>query len=174
MILLNHMKIISIDPGYERVGIAILEKIQGGKEMLLYSDCFKTLPKKKMEERIFEIGTEVARVIKKYNPEKLAIEKLYFENNQKTAMGVSEARGVIIYEGMRKDLEILEYTPLQIKVAVTGYGKSDKRAVMDMVSKLIVLPQKKMIDDEYDAIAIGLTAFACIRTSPQPSPERRG
>ncbi len=165
------MIIISIDPGYERVGIAVLEKIQGGKETLLYSDCFKTLPKKKMEERIFEIGSEVKKIIKKYKPEKLAIEKLYFENNQKTAMGVSESRGVIIYEGMNASLEILEYTPLQIKVAVTGYGKSDKNAVINMVEKLIAIPNKpstssgrgKMLDDEYDAIAIGLTAFAYTR-----------
>ena len=159
------MKIISIDPGYERVGIAILEKEQGGKETILYSDCFKTNPKDKLENRILLIGKEVESLIKKYSPKYLAIENLFFTTNQKTAMGVAEARGAIIYEAKRNNLEIVEYTPLQIKNAVTGYGKADKNQVHSMVNNLIKLENKKYIDDEIDAIAVGLTAFASLPSS---------
>ncbi len=157
------MIIIGIDPGVERIGVAVLEKSAGKKESVLFSECFKTSPQLKQSERLHLIGEEIRAVIKKWKPEALAIEKLYFETNAKTAMNVAEARGVIVYEGSRAKLPILEYTPLEIKVAVTGYGKSDKRAVMDFVPKLVTLPDRKMIDDEVDAIAIGLTAFASRR-----------
>ena len=154
------MKIISIDPGFERVGIAVLEKSPRSGEIILYSDCFKTSAKIPLSDRLFLIGQELSRVIKKYHPEALAIETLFFSTNQKTVMGVSEARGVIIYEAKRNKLPVFEYTPLQIKIAVTGYGRADKSQVMDMVKKLIQLNKPKAIDDELDAIAIGLTCFA--------------
>ena len=155
------MRIISIDPGFERVGIAVLEKNLGEKETLIYSECFKTTPKISLNERIKKIGDEVEQIIKKYKPKALAIEKLYFTTNQKTVMGVAEARGVIIYCGTRKDLPIFEYTPPQIKVAVTGYGKASKEMVMSMVPKLIEIKKNTKSDDELDAIAIGITALAC-------------
>ncbi len=154
------MRIISIDPGYDRVGIAIIEKIGGKKEDLLYSNCFRTSSKESISKRTAVIGEEVARLIEEYSPSILAIETLFMTNNQKTVMGVSEARGVIMYEGIRKNLTIVEYNPNQIKIAVTGYGKATKEQVHKMVAKLIQLPQKKMIDDEVDAIAVGITAFA--------------
>jgi len=159
------MKIISIDPGYDRVGVAILEKIRGGKEELAYAECIETSSKLKLPERIFLIGQEIVRLIKKYKPEALAIETLFMTSNQKTVMGVSEARGVIIYEASRAGIPIFEYTPLQIKIAVTGYGRAEKREVHTMVKKLISLPAKKRLDDEIDAIAVGLTCFACERFS---------
>ncbi len=154
------MKILAIDPGYDRLGVAVLEKEQGKKEVLMYSDCFQTSSKLTLSERIFLIGTEVARLIKKYKPDLLAIETLFMTTNQKTVMGVSEARGVIIYEASRNNLGIREFTPLQIKIAVASYGRADKEDVRKMVKRLIVLPEKKQIDDEIDAIAVGLTAFA--------------
>jgi len=153
------MRILGIDPGIERVGIAVLEKT-GGKETFIYSECFKTPSSLSHGERLSLIGNEVARVISEYAPEGLSIEKLFFETNTKTAMSVAEARGVMLYEASRAQLPIYEYTPLEIKVAVTGYGKSDKRGVMDMVPRLIKLPERKMIDDEVDAIAVALTCFA--------------
>ncbi|MFA6536428.1 MAG: crossover junction endodeoxyribonuclease RuvC [Candidatus Paceibacterota bacterium] len=154
------MRILAIDPGYERVGVAVLEKLPKRKEIVVYSECFKTSAKKPLAERILEIGREVKSVISKYEPKALAIEKLYFETNQKTAMGVAEARGVIIYEASAAGLKIFEYTPLQVKIAVTGYGKSDKRQVMAMLPKLIVLTDKKQQDDELDAVALGITCLA--------------
>ncbi|MEI8130319.1 MAG: crossover junction endodeoxyribonuclease RuvC [bacterium] len=153
------MRILGIDPGIERVGIAIVERVNG-KETHLYSACFKTSSKLAHAERLALIGEELERVIAEWSPNGVAIEKLYFETNTKTAMSVAEARGVMLYSGARAKLALYEYTPLQIKVAVTGYGKSDKHAIMDMVPRLIKLPNRPMIDDEVDAIAIALTCFA--------------
>lgn len=157
------MKIISIDPGYERLGIAILEKEKKNKEVLLYSECFKTSNKLPHHERLALIGNKIKEVIKKYKPETLATEKLFFSGNQKTAMQVSEARGVILYTGSHLGLDIFEYTPNDVKIAVTGYGKAEKHQVMDMVRKLITVGSKTNSDDELDAIAIGLTHFAIHR-----------
>lgn len=155
------MKIISIDPGYERVGIAILEKnTKGEKEVVVYSECFKTNKDDNMNIRIFLIGQEISKLIEEYKPEFMVIEKLFFETNQKTAMGVSEIRGVLIYEATRRGLGVYEYTPPQIKLAVTGYGKATKDDVFFMVNKLVEIDEKKRLDDEIDAIAVGITFFA--------------
>lgn len=159
------MKILSIDPGFERVGIAVIEKTFQKKDTLLYSSCFKTTPRIPLNERIKNIGEEIEKIIKKYKPEALAIEKLYFTTNQKTVMGVAEARGVIIYVATKNNLSVYEYTPPQIKVAVTGYGKASKQMVMSMVPKLIDVNTYINSDDELDAIAIGLTCLACEKLS---------
>ncbi|MFA7252395.1 MAG: crossover junction endodeoxyribonuclease RuvC [Candidatus Paceibacterota bacterium] len=161
------MKIVAIDPGYERLGVAILEKVSGSRETLLFSECFKTLAIEKHEKRLNLIGAEVSKIIKKYKPGALAIETLFFETNAKTAMKVSEARGVILYEAAKNGLTVREFTPLEIKVAVTGYGKSDKRQIIDMVDRLIEIKKEIKHDDEYDAIAVGLTYFATIKSFPQ-------
>jgi crossover junction endodeoxyribonuclease RuvC len=157
----NKMKVLAIDPGFERVGIAIIEKTYLQKDKLVYSICFKTSPKIPLSERIKNIGLEVEKVIKKYNPKVFAIEKLYFTTNQKTAMGVAEARGAMLYIASKNDLTICEYTPPQIKLAVTGYGKASKEMIMSMVPKLIDVNKGVNSDDELDAIAIGLTCLAC-------------
>lgn len=153
------MIILAVDPGYDRLGIAIIEK-NTGKEILIYSECFITDKKSSIYERMFLVGKKISEVIKKYTPTHLSIELLYIENNKKTAMHVSETRGIILYEAFKNKLEIAEFTPLQIKMAVTGNGRSQKTEVGKMVPFLIKLPSKKMIDDEIDAIACGLTFFA--------------
>ncbi|MFZ2038908.1 MAG: crossover junction endodeoxyribonuclease RuvC [Minisyncoccia bacterium] len=153
------MIILGIDPGYERLGIAIIEKTDN-KEALVYSDTFKTSAKETHSERLNQIGAEVQKIIKKFKPEVLAIETLFFETNAKTAMKVAEARGVLIYEAKKNNLLVREFTPMEIKVAVTGYGKSDKKQMAYMIDKLIKIDKKIKHDDEYDAIAAGLTAFA--------------
>ncbi len=155
------MKIISIDPGFERIGIAVLEKNQ--KENLLFSECFKTKSSEKHEDRLFKIGQQIDKIIKKYQPEYLVIEKLFFNTNQKTIIGVAEARGVILYQASLNGLKISEFTPLQVKVAVTGYGRSEKKQVENMVSRILKMEPKKTSDDEFDAIALGLTFFAYYR-----------
>lgn len=152
------MRIISIDPGYERVGIAVIEK--NGKEKLLYSECFKTKASLSFFERLELIGREIERVVIEFSPQVLSIENLFIETNQKTAMRVAEARGAILYQAKLLNLEIYEYTPLQIKVATTGYGKATKAQVISMVKKLISGAESIKQDDEMDAIAIGLTHFA--------------
>lgn len=155
------MIILGIDPGYERLGIAVLEKNHGDKkETLLFSTCFKTKAALPLPERIFMVGAEVARVINDWKPKALAIEKLYFEKNTSSAMGVSEARGAIIYAARSAGLDIIEFTPQQIKSAVTGYGKATKDGVQSMVRKLIAIPTTVKQDDEIDAVAIALTGFA--------------
>lgn len=159
------MRILAIDPGFERIGIAVLERLPKEKDTLVYSACFKTKASLPFHERLALIGAEVEGVIKKYKPIAMAIEKLYFTTNQKTVMGVAEARGVIVYCASHNNLDIFEYTPPQIKVAVTGYGKADKSMVINMVRKLIEVRKETKSDDELDAIAIGLTCLACERFS---------
>ena len=164
------MKLLSIDPGYERLGVAVIEKLVKQKEVLLYSECFKTSAKLPHHERLALIGNKIKDVVKKYKPEALATEKLFFSGNQKTAMLVAEARGVILYTASSLGLDVFEYSPADIKIAVTGYGKSDKNQVIRMVEKLIDIKnpayaklRRGKSDDEYDAIAIGLTHFAIHR-----------
>lgn len=161
------MKIIAIDPGYEKVGVAVLEKNNGKREEVLYSDCLRTSPKMSHGDRVSFIGSKIKKIIDTYKPEKMAIESLFFSTNQKTVMLVSEARGVIIYEGSKSGLEIIEFTPLQVKIAVTGYGRSEKKQVISMVEKLVLINKNVKYDDEYDAIAVGLTCFACKNSKNQ-------
>lgn len=155
------MRILGIDPGFERLGIAVLEKDK--KEKVLFSECFKTSPKLEFSDRLLLIGKEIKDTIKKYKPEILAIETLFLTNNQKTVMHVAEVRGVAIYEASMLGLRIFEASPPQIKIAVTGYGKADKGQVMKMVKMLLNIDNKKESDDELDAIAIALTALASIK-----------
>lgn len=153
------MIILAIDPGYERLGIAILEKDKNN-EKLVFSTCFKTSAKTEHAERLLLIGLELEKVILKYKPEAVATEKLFFSNNKKTALMVAEARGVILYVAKKCGLNLIEFHPSDIKIAITGSGRADKKAIYFMAEKLITLPKTKMIDDEIDAICIGLTFFA--------------
>ena len=158
------MRILAIDPGYERLGLAILEKDRKtGKETWIYSETFKTPSTDEFVDRLHAIGDHVAQLIQIYNPEKCVIENLFLSNNQKTAMRVAETRGVLLYIARSHGLDISEFTPLQIKAAVAGHGKADKKAVIDMTQKLIKIPEGKRLDDEFDAIACGLTFFAYYR-----------
>lgn len=159
------MKILGIDPGFERLGVAILEKnINEKKESVLYSKCFKTSIKLDFPERLLMIGIELNRIIKKYEPEILSIETLFLNTNQKTVMHVAEVRGVVIYEAKKAKLEIFEASPPQIKLAITGYGKADKDQIKKMVKILVKIDDSISSDDELDAIAIALTAFAHIKS----------
>ena len=161
------MIILGIDPGFERLGIAILEKNTEarpmGKERVVFSECFKTSAKLEFSERLLSIGKEIKKVIKKFKPEILAIETLFLTTNQKTVMRVAEVRGVVMYEASLAGLKIFEASPPQIKIAITGYGKANKEQVMKMVKVLVNIDNSKKSDDELDAIAIALTASACIR-----------
>ncbi len=158
--------ILAIDPGYERLGICILRKDLVAKKMnILHSECFKTLKEKKFQDRLFEVGTHIEDIIKTYSPTDLAIESLFMNTNQKTALKVSEIKGILLYICKKNNMGCFEYTPLQIKSAITGSGRSDKTAVQKML--YLLLPDlkniSKKIDDEYDAIACGLTHFAFMR-----------
>ena len=158
------MIILAIDPGFERLGIAVIEKTAGQKETLIYSECFKTSAKIPHHERLALIQIKFLDIIQTYQPVCLVTETLLFSTNIKTAMPVAESRGVLLANASLQGLRIYEYNPNTIKVAVTGYGKSDKEQVAHMVTRLIDTKDKKMIDDELDAIAIGLTFFAIEKT----------
>lgn len=156
------MKIIGIDPGYERLGIAVIEKDRN-KETLLYSECFQTDASLSFHERLFLLGEHLTTVIKTHTPRQLALENVFFNTNQKTAMDVAAVRGVILFVARQNRLDTFEYTPPQIKAAVGGNGRATKKEVEVMLRLLITIPIKKRLDDEYDAIAVALTHSAIHR-----------
>ncbi|MEX0917408.1 MAG: crossover junction endodeoxyribonuclease RuvC [Candidatus Paceibacterota bacterium] len=154
----NSTRVLGIDPGYDRCGVAIIEKDK--EEVLLHSECIETEKSNSLSSRLHHVGKRVEELIKKYRPDACALEKLYFGNNQKTATSVSEVRGMLLFLAESHNLSVFEYTPQQIKVAVTGYGRSDKESVIDMVPRLIRIKKEIKYDDEFDAIAIALTSLA--------------
>ncbi len=156
------MRVLALDPGYDRLGVAVIERGET-KETLLYSACIETNKKTDLTDRLLVVGTAVAKLIDEYSPDAVAIETLFFNKNIKTAIGVAQARGIIIFLAKKAGCSVYEFGPQEIKVAVTGYGKSDKSAVIDMVKRLIHNAPEKAHDDEYDAIAVGITALAHYR-----------
>ena len=136
----------------------------------MYSQTFETDKKQSLNERCFAVGQRISELCQEYNPTYMAIENLFFANNAKTVMGVSQARGIIMFAAYTAGIKVHEYTPLQIKAAVAGHGRADKKSVIDMTTKLVRIPSIdqsgktiKRHDDEYDAIACGLTFFAHYR-----------
>lgn len=159
------MVILAIDPGYERLGIAILKKEKTDKkESLVFSECFHTSSKDAHAIRLGQIQTHLETIIEQHKPHTLAIETLFFSKNTKTALKVAEARGVLIATCAARGMEVVEFSPQDIKIAVTGSGSSDKHHIIKMIPMLIPLPPQKRLDDEYDAIATGLTYFATHRS----------
>jgi crossover junction endodeoxyribonuclease RuvC len=150
-------RILSIDPGYDRCGIAFIEKESDGSLILLHSVCLTTEKSLAFSERLLSLKNELTLLVEKYKPNESAIEKLFFTKNTKTALLVAESCGVIRVTLEELTLKPQEYTPAQIKIAVTGYGNADKGAVSFMVRKLISVPEEKKLDDELDAIAVGIT-----------------
>ena len=154
------VRIIGIDPGFDRLGICILDKYPN-KEELIHSQCITTSKKESFEVRLADIGEQLTVILKKYKPSELAIETLFFTTNQKTIITVAEVRGVCIYLSHIHDVSLYEYSPPQIKLAVTGYGKATKDDVAVMIPKILSQTLKLgILDDEIDAIAIALTHSA--------------
>jgi crossover junction endodeoxyribonuclease RuvC len=153
------MRVIAVDPGYDRLGVAVLE-LRNGSEYILYSNCIETNKKSSVLERLFELGKEFEKILLKYQPDTFATETLFFNTNQKTAIGVAGARGVLIYLAQNAGCKVYEFGPQEVKIATTGYGKSDKKAVTDMILRLVANAPKTALDDEYDAIAVAVTCLA--------------
>lgn len=153
------MKVLAIDPGYGRCGIAVLEG-DGSRNTLLTSACIETSSKLSFGERLLEVGTEITRLINTYHPDTVAIEELFFTNNAKTALHVAEVRGMIMFIAASTGTTLVEYNPVAIKIALTGYGRANKEQVTKMVEQILKIDTQSMIDDECDAIAVGLTALA--------------
>lgn len=153
------MKVLAIDPGYDRLGVAIMEYVDN-KEVLHFSTCVLTDKKLDLTERLFSLGKSVSLLLHEHQPDTVAIETLFFNKNIKTAIGVAQARGIIIYLAKVAGCTVYEFGPQEIKVAVTGYGNSDKAAVFAMVERLVPNVPQDALDDEYDAIAVGITCLA--------------
>lgn len=162
------MRILGIDPGYARVGWGILEvqssparnatqSVAGGKFKVQSCGCIETSKNTASDERLADVYKQVCMLIKKYKPDVLAIEELFFASNAKTAFKVGEARGVIILAGAMQKIPVFSYTPLQIKIAVTGYGHADKPQVGRMIKAILKLNEMPKLDDTVDAIAVALT-----------------
>lgn len=149
-------RILGIDPGYGRLGIAVIESTKR-ESKLIYSECFETSSELPHFERLGLILLKLNVVFSKFKPDKLAIETLIFSKNVKTALKVAEARGVVIAFSAAQGIKTFEYHPNEIKLAVTGYGKSDKKQIIYMIGKILKLGKKIKYDDEYDAIAVALT-----------------
>lgn len=163
------MRVLAFDPGFERLGAAVVEKVRG-KEVLIHSECVHTDAALPFPKRLLVLGEAVQVLIKTFAPDAVALEDLYFAKNAKTAMKVAEVRGMLTYLAASHTLPLYQYTPLQVKIAITGFGQSDKRAVALMVARLVTLPVQlkgvtKRLDDEIDAIAVGLTCLASEHTT---------
>lgn len=150
------MKILGIDPGIGRCGWAVIET-KGSNFKALGYGCIETSPKELVENRLKEIYEDIEKIIRKHKPEALAIEELFFNTNAKTAFVVGQARGVILLAAAQNKLDISIYTPLQVKIAVTGYGRAEKAQIGQMVKTILMLKEIPKPDDTADALAVALT-----------------
>jgi crossover junction endodeoxyribonuclease RuvC len=150
------MKVIGIDPGTGRVGFSVVEK-KDGKESLVEYGCFETKKNSDLPERLLLIYKFIRELINKNNADVFACESLFFSTNAKTAFDVGAARGVILLAAEEAGLPIFQYTPLQVKSSLTGYGQADKKQIQFMVTKILHLKETPQPDDAADAIAIALT-----------------
>jgi crossover junction endodeoxyribonuclease RuvC len=157
----NTLTVLGIDPGYDRCGVGVVKKDERGKEAVLFSTCIQTDSTSSFESRLASIGKEVEHIISFYKPDIIALESLFFNTNNTTAMNVAGVRGVIAYIAHAHNTPLKEFTPLQTKLSITGYGRSTKDQIISMVERLVTLEKKKRLDDEYDALAIALTCIAC-------------
>ena len=144
------MKILGIDPGFGTLGWAVVDKTPGVVEY----GVIETLPNSAIDERLLKIHTRITEIIKKHKPDCVAIESLFFAKNTKTALDVSKCIGVILLTTRLAGLNYKEYTPLQIKTALTGYGRASKEQVLQMVVRLYKLKEVPRPDDVADALAI--------------------
>lgn len=156
------MKVIAIDPGYDRIGVAIIEG-SIHSPILTFSTCLTTSKSDDLPSRIHELGTALTAIIHTYKPDALAIETLFFNKNVKTAIGVAQARGAIIYIGKSLGCTIYEFSPQEVKIATTGHGASQKADVIAMTKRLVKGVPANALDDEYDAIAVGIACLAHYR-----------
>ena len=154
------MVILGIDPGLAIVGWGIIES-SGGKIRPIAYGSITTPAHTDIEERLLMIQNDLEALINKYRPDEMAVEELFFNTNITTGIAVAEARGVIICTAHKLGVKISEYTPLQVKQAVVGYGKAEKRQVIAMVTALLNLPKPPKPDDVADAVAIAICHSQC-------------
>ena len=149
------MRILGIDPGIAIVGFGLIESERAGQRMLQYGAI--TTPKElPLAERLVQIGNDMEQLIAQLRPDAIAVEELFFTNNITTGIAVAHGRGIVLYTAQKSGVPLYEYTPMQVKMAVTGYGKAEKRQVMDMTKRLLNLKAVPKPDDAADALAIAL------------------
>jgi len=151
------MRIIGIDPGTGILGFGVIDVDKNGKCTLVDAGVIRTPVKEDETIRLQTIFEELCAIIDNCNPTEMAVEKLFFAQNVTTAMGVAQARGVAIVAGTQASLKVSEYTPLQIKQALTGYGRADKKQMQEMVRILLGLKDVPQPDDCADALATAIT-----------------
>lgn len=149
------MRILGIDPGLAIVGFGFIDKI-GSKLVPVQYGCIQTEAHTDPAVRLRDIYQSTVQLIEKYKPEAVAIEKLFFNRNVTTALSVAQARGVLILAAVQKDLEVAEYTPLQVKQAIVGYGRAEKKQVQEMVKMFLHLSAAPKPDDVADALAVAI------------------
>jgi crossover junction endodeoxyribonuclease RuvC len=149
------MRILGIDPGLATIGFGVIENNNSQVTLLSYG-TITTSPKLPLSKRLLTIFQEMKQLISKYQPHAIAIESLFFNKNVKTAMLVSQARGVLLLTAEESSIETFSYTPLEIKTAVSGYGFADKNQVQYMVQNLLKMTSKPKPDDAADALAIAI------------------
>lgn len=150
------MKILGIDPGTGILGFGVIEK-KSSKTSLLDAGVIRTSPGQSDSKRLKIIYDELTGIINDNKPDVMAVEKLFFAKNVTTAMSVSQARGAILLCGENYGLEVFEYTPLQIKQSITGYGRADKNQIQEMVKTILRLDSIPKPDDCADALACAIT-----------------
>lgn len=156
-------RILGIDPGTGILGFGVIDAAAGGGTTLVDAGVIRTYPKQPLDERLIEIYRHLASVISKTRPHIMAIEKIFFAQNVTTAISVSHARGVAMLAGKLAGLKIVEYTPLQVKQALTGYGHADKKQIQEMVRVILGLKLVPKPDDCADALATAITHATVLR-----------
>ena len=154
------MRILGIDPGYATIGYGIIEYDNFRFKTVAYG-AITTSPDKLFSDRLCDIYSDMQTLINNYKPDCLSIEKLYFNTNTTTAIDVAQARGVILLSARKSNVDIFEYTPLQVKQSITGYGRAEKHQVMEMVKTLLQLNSVPKPDDTADALALAICHGHC-------------
>lgn len=158
------MRILGIDPGYAIVGFGVVD-YDGRKFTPVEYGAILTEAHTPFTERLRAIHTDMEFIFEKFRPECMAVEKLFFTTNQKTAIDVAQARGITVLSAANRDIPVYEYTPLQVKSAVVGYGKAEKQQVMEMTKNLLGLSHIPRPDDAADALAIAICHGHTVRWS---------
>jgi crossover junction endodeoxyribonuclease RuvC len=150
------MRILGIDPGTGILGFGVVDAVSPHKLKLVDGGVIRTPVKQADSERLKTIYEELSEIIREHKPDTMSVEKLFFAQNVTTAMSVAQARGVVLLCGVQNELTLFEYTPLQIKQALTGYGRADKKQMQEMVRVILNLQEVPKPDDCADALAAAI------------------
>jgi crossover junction endodeoxyribonuclease RuvC len=154
---LAHMRILGFDPGYGRLGFGVVDAGRGKATAVAFG-VITTRAGEKQQDRLLEIKMDAESLIKKHKPEVMALESLFFSKNVTTGLKVAEVRGILLMLAAEHNLGVCEITPVQVKMALTGYGKADKRQMQEMTKAVFGLPKIPKPDDAADALAIAWAA----------------